>query len=227
MRDVARGITLQLTIQAQEGAAPIWSPDGRTVAVSAEGPDHIANVYTLPADGSGAPQRVAPASSRQLMMSWSAAADSVESHATFSPDGRWIAYASNQTGRPEVYIRPYPGAEPAIQVSGNGGDSPAWSRDGKRLFLSTNRGDRERNDLMVADVTLGDAVRVARAEPFITPWPYESTVYLRSYDVLADGSFLAVASVGDSTSLPCRTRYRVSDMHVVLNFAEALEARVK
>jgi Tol biopolymer transport system component len=55
--------------------------------------------------------------------------------ATFSPDGHWIAYARNQTGALEVYVRPYPGPNPATKVSVNGGDSPAWSPDGRHILL--------------------------------------------------------------------------------------------
>ena len=57
-------------------------------------------------------------------------------------------------------------------------------------------------------------------------WPYVSSDPVRSHDALADGSFLAVAAAGDSASRPYCTRYRVSEMQVVLNFAEELKARV-
>ena len=45
----------------------------------------------------------------------------------FSPDGKWLAYASDESGRSEVYVRPFPGPGPAVPVSANGGELPAWS----------------------------------------------------------------------------------------------------
>ena len=51
-----------------------------------------------------------------------------------SPDGHWIAYVSNESGRPEVYVRPFPGSEVTVPVSVNGGTTPMWSPDGKKIF---------------------------------------------------------------------------------------------
>ena len=57
-----------------------------------------------------------------------------ESQGQFSPDGRWVAYASNESGQPEVYVQPFPGPGPKIQISTAGGVQPKWRRDGKGLF---------------------------------------------------------------------------------------------
>ncbi len=57
-----------------------------------------------------------------------------ESQGQFSPDGRWVAYASDESGRPEVYVQPFPGPGPKIQISTAGGVQPKWRRDGKELF---------------------------------------------------------------------------------------------
>jgi eukaryotic-like serine/threonine-protein kinase len=57
-----------------------------------------------------------------------------ENEADFSPDGRWVAYASNESGRYEVYVQPFPGPGGKWQVSTNGGTAPLWRRDGKELF---------------------------------------------------------------------------------------------
>ena len=51
--------------------------------------------------------------------------DAIETHPSFSPDGQWVAYQSNATGRDEVYVRPYPGPGAALQISGNSGNEPA------------------------------------------------------------------------------------------------------
>ena len=56
----------------------------------------------------------------------------------FSPDGRWIAYVSAESGRLEVYVRPFPAGTPAVQVSFNGGGHPLWSPDQKELYFDSN-----------------------------------------------------------------------------------------
>ena len=55
----------------------------------------------------------------------------------FSPDGRWLAYSSNESGRDEVYVTSFPGREKTLTVSRQGGIDPKWSPDGKRLFYTT------------------------------------------------------------------------------------------
>jgi len=64
-----------------------------------------------------------------------------ESDAIFSPDGRWIAYNSDESGSMEVYVRPYPGSGGRIQISdGNGAYYPRWSGDGRQIFYQTQSG---------------------------------------------------------------------------------------
>jgi hypothetical protein len=60
-----------------------------------------------------------------------------ESNAQFSPDGKWIAYQSNESGRSEVYLQPFPGPGARMRVSTDGGDQARWRRDGKELFFLT------------------------------------------------------------------------------------------
>jgi eukaryotic-like serine/threonine-protein kinase len=65
----------------------------------------------------------------------------------FSPDGKWLAYASEETGRLEIYVMPFPGPGGKYQVSTGGGDNPKWSDDGRRLFFSNDIGE-----ILAADV---------------------------------------------------------------------------
>jgi eukaryotic-like serine/threonine-protein kinase len=95
-----------------------WTPDGRYVLVRTAG-----NVWAVPADGSE--KRLGPFSMETP---------------TISPNGRWVAYASNQSGRSEVYVQGFPSLEGKWQISSTGGAEPLWSPDGKELyFLSGNR----------------------------------------------------------------------------------------
>ncbi len=72
-----------------------------------------------------------------------------EQQAKFSPDGRWVAYDSDESTRPEVYVQPYPPTGAKWMISKNGGAHPMWRRDGKELFhLATGR------NMMAVDVKL-------------------------------------------------------------------------
>src|SRR4029077_11465276 len=57
-----------------------------------------------------------------------------EGQPRFSPDGRWLAYLSDETGRNEVYVQPFPGSGHRVRTSTAGGEEPIWSRDGRELF---------------------------------------------------------------------------------------------
>ena len=76
-------------------------------------------------------------------------------HASGSPDGKFFAYASDETGRSEVYVQRFPPSGGKWQISTSGGDQPLWRADGRELyFLSTDR------KLMSADISLGSEVQV-------------------------------------------------------------------
>ncbi len=141
---------------------------------------------------------------------------------TFSPDGRWLAYVSDANGSDNVYIRPYPGPGTPTLVTNMSGqaraEAPAWSRDGRRLYYKAVApppvfGVR----LMVVDVSNGGELRVGTPRSVMGVDNVSGPV--RGYDVFPDGSI--VARVGGLTQLP-----GVRELHVVLNFAEELRARL-
>jgi serine/threonine-protein kinase len=87
-----------------------------------------------------------------------------EENGTFSPDGKWIAYTSDESGQDEVYVRAFPGPGGRWQVSSSGGFFPRWSADGKRIFLLADNAQK----LQQASVELvGDALRIGRAEDVV------------------------------------------------------------
>ena len=107
-----------------------------------------------------------------------------ERGAVFSPDGRWLAYVSNESGQDEVYVRPYPGPGLEFTVSTSGGTEPVWSPDGSELFY------RSQDQLMAVAVDLGDTFRGE------TPRPLFADSYQRdlsatggpaNYDITPDG----------------------------------------
>jgi serine/threonine protein kinase len=110
----------------------------------------------------------------------------------FSPDGRWIAYSSNESGTYEVYVVSFPNPGRKVRVSSTGGSRPRWRRDGKELFYVS--GD---NRMMSAPIRLGESADVKAPQTLfsldIAGW--------RDYDVVADGTkFLFVLNAGEQRS---------------------------
>src|SRR5437762_6529613 len=97
--------------------------------------------------------------------------------AEFSPDGRWLAYASNETGRYEVYVQPFPGPGGKWQISTEGGREPAWARSARELFY------RNGGKMMVADVLTQPTFTAARPR-MLFEGHYAADIHrLRTYDV--------------------------------------------
>jgi Tol biopolymer transport system component/DNA-binding winged helix-turn-helix (wHTH) protein len=165
-----------------------WSPDGRFLLYFRTNPGTSADLWVLPlTDGGEAFEFVKT--------------DFGELWAQFSPDGRWVAYQSNETGRYEVVVRPFPASAPPVPVSVFGGAYPRWSSDGRELFFVAPDGT-----LMAAPVTASDASFSAGApEILFQPRRFGAgaTVAGRSaqYDVAPDGRFL-VNTEADSTAPP-------------------------
>jgi Tol biopolymer transport system component len=115
-----------------------------------------------------------------------------EDHPAFSPDGALLAYAANDSGRSEVYVRSFPGPGGKYAISNHGGTGPIWSRDGSELFYT------EGNKMMRVAVTR--TPRLAASPPqvlFETPdFVWERP---RNYDVLADGSGFVIVRRGAGT----------------------------
>lgn len=110
--------------------------------------------------------------------------------ATVSPDGRWLAYRSDETGEFEIYVQSYPGLGAKVPVSVGGGVEPVWSHDRMALYYrrSTDRG--------VVAVTIQDGTppRVGRPEVLFRGLYVTGGAGVRAYDVAADGRFLMVGS---------------------------------
>jgi serine/threonine protein kinase len=127
-----------------------WSRDGRFLLYTHMDPRTHADLWVLPLAGDGTPSGTAtPFANTEFS----------EEQGRFSPDARWIAYASDESGRSEIYIQPFP-APPnggsKMPISRDGGSEPRWRRDGKELFYFSPGGK-----LMVADVTEGTTIKAS------------------------------------------------------------------
>jgi Tol biopolymer transport system component len=116
-----------------------------------------------------------------------------ETDARFSPDGRWVAYVSDETGRSEVYVCTFPGATDKRKISTAGGTSPRWRRDGTELFyIATN------NRLMAVPVRTGTSFETGKATVL-----FRVDARDNQYDVAVDGQrFLINISVVEARFLP-------------------------
>jgi serine/threonine-protein kinase len=111
-----------------------------------------------------------------------------------SPDGRWLAYESNETGRTEVFLRPFPATDSGKwQVSNDGSAAPLWARNGRELFyVNANR------DLMAVTVAPGAELRLGEPhrlfhlgdDLYLTP-----NEYYTPFDVAPDGRFIMARSL--------------------------------
>jgi len=129
----------------------------------------------------------------------------------FSPDGRWIAYSSDESGRMEVYVQPFPQSGSKWQVSTGGGSEPHWRRDGKELFYLAP--DRQ----IMAVAVRGESTFESEAPRplFQTRVPFPGSIYRMNYDVTADGArFLVNTLVEGAGSSP---------INVVLNWPAGLK----
>ena len=179
-----------------------WSANGsELVAVNVDAPDSSTDIVRWPI--------AEPANLEQVVATPS---DEGFSGATLSPDGRWLAYASDRTGQEEIWVRPYPGPGAPVRVSPNGGIEPVWSRDGRELYYLEDAG------------LMGVAVEAADGFDFQPPQLLFENRYVRnpqppSYDVAPDGRFLMIRPVGDSNLTPRR-------VVVVQNWIEEVKERV-
>jgi hypothetical protein len=202
---------VNLFLQSYEGTSPAQrlttgefnqelgslTPDGRTLAFIEERPRTQLDIMVLDMEtGIVRPFLDSPF---------------VENYPEISPDGRWIAYASDETGRPEVYVRPFPGPGAKHQVSNQGGGQPLWNKDMGRLFYRWN------DQVWAADVRIADGFSTGKPRLLFDRPGYAPGSPSRSWDLSPDGrGFLMV-------KLERREPAPVTEMVIVENWFQELE----
>jgi len=236
--EFARGTFLRLTVDGNN-AAPAWTPDGKRVAFRSHQDGAVPVVVWKPADGSGAEERLTTSHSRPFgpdsfspdgkTLAYMDGGDIwllplegdrkprpfLQSRfgkygAAFSPDGRWIAHTSDESGRYEVWVRPYPGPGATLQISTDGGEEPVWSRDGREIFY------RNGQKWMVVAIETKPEFR-AGTPRLMFEGPYFNVPGL-SYDVAPDGKRFLMIQVGEEEPAP-------KQLQVVVNWVEELKRR--
>lgn len=134
-----------------------------------------------------------------------------EGAGSFSPDGRWLAYVSNEAGRPEIYVQPYPGPGGKWQISTDGGTEPLWNRNGRELFY------RSGNKVMAVPIATQPAFAPSKPT-LLFEKEYAASQFPATgiaYDVSQDGQRFLMVKEGDQASAP-------TQINVVLNWFEEL-----
>jgi Tol biopolymer transport system component len=152
-----------------------WSRDGRYIVIGVAAEKTKIDLWALPVGGDQKAFRYL-------------ASEFTEFGAKISPDSRWAAYVSDETGRYEVYVQSFPNPGGKVRISTEGGLAPLWSRDGKELYF-VSIGDLKQT-LMAVPVAIGGQTFVAGQPKPLFPVQFQLDVPGFAYDVAKDGRFL-------------------------------------
>jgi Tol biopolymer transport system component len=238
--DLNRGVFTRLTLDPGNDVAPVWSPDGTQIVFrssraggnflfvqpSSGGPARLLGKVDLPFPTDWSPDGrtivchgpiekngydlitapFASVANRAVLLGTSF----TEFGGRLSPNGRWMAYASDESGRTEVYVQSMPPSGSNYQVSTTGGFEPRWRHDGKELFYI----GLDRRLMTVAVDTAASFQSGPPVALFETRVPYVANLYRDTYDVTADGQRLLVNTGVVNAATPPIT--------IVLNWQRAL-----
>jgi Tol biopolymer transport system component len=195
----------RLTTAEHPQAAGSWSPDGRVLAFSEVDPSTGFDIWVLVRERGRKPEVFLRTRFNEVKP-------------RFSPDGRWLAYVSDESDRVEVYVQPFPGPGRGFQISTGGGNEPVWARDGRELYY------RRGADLMVTPVTTtagfsAGQPRLLFRGPSVPEYGGLLNPNVGSFDVAPDGRrFVMIA--------PDESRPAATELNLVQNWFEELKAKV-
>jgi eukaryotic-like serine/threonine-protein kinase len=208
-RSDGSGAAERLTTDEHVQIPSSWSPDGKTLAFLEQVQGNNWDIWTMSLEKNGA-AKVQPFLETPFF----------EEYAEFSPDGRWLAYASNESGHNEVYVQPFPGPGGRQQVSTQGGTEPAWAHNGTELFYKT-QGTNDMMRMMSVEVTLGARFTANVPHMLFEGSRQPGTIYVRGYDVASDDKRFVMVQLKEQ--LP---PLMISKMILVQNWFEELKRRV-
>ena len=208
----ARNAVIGMFLRNADGSGAAESlyvgPTSQTVGASPPGMDRVISIVTGNAGSSDL--AFTPLSGDRTAQPFLSTRFN-ESYPAVSPDGRWLAYVSDESGQSEVYIRPLTGSGAKVLVSQNGGSEPVWSRDGRELFY---RGFSTSGIPLIAVlVQTTPEIRVLSRTQLFDASEYEAAAPHANYDVGPDGRFVLVY------------QGRLSEMVVIQNWTEEVRRR--
>jgi eukaryotic-like serine/threonine-protein kinase len=186
---------------SSEGQFPIsasWSPDGQALVFFEGSNTTRADLWTVRVDGDRKPHPLLRGPFNVIS-------------AAVSPDGRWFAYTSNESGRDEVYVRPFSESNGRWPISVDGGEFPVWAKDGRELYY--RNGDR-----IMAVAVRSEKTFFAAKPRVLFEAKYPETHGRPNYDVMPTGEFVVIEP-GESDTVP-------SQINVILHWAEEVRQRV-
>ena len=239
--DLSRDALTRLTFTGTANVDPLWTPDGKRIVFKgngnrlfwqpADGSGGAEELTSADLSANNAPdswspdgQELALTEDRATRNIWImplkdrkprpfVESPSYETAPRFSPDGHWIAYASNESGRNEIYVRPYPGPGGKWQISTDGGTEPVWNPKGRELFY------RNGQKMMAVDYSAQPAFSASKPR-MLFEGPYlTSGRSIPDYDVAPDGKRFLMLKAPDQLQAPAQ-------INVVLNWTEGLKQKV-
>jgi eukaryotic-like serine/threonine-protein kinase len=215
LADGSGGLERLATSEFTEGPSS-WSPDGQMLAFFEINPTTGYDIWVLrmsdpstssgqvPSAGSGQGRKAQPFLRTPF----------TEGAPQFSPDGRWLAYVSDESGRFEIYVQPYPGPGGKWQISTEGGTEPVWNPKGRELFYRS--GDK----MMAVDIATQPGFAAGKPRMLFEGQYVPTPATLHNYDVSPDGQrFLMLKPSEQAQSAP-------TQINVVLNWFEELKQKV-
>jgi Tol biopolymer transport system component len=177
-----------------------WASDGKTLVIEILDPNTSGDIWRLNLEGT-------PTASPFLQSSFN------ERNSRLSPDGKWLAYVSDESGRDEVYVQAFPQGGSKLQVTSSGGDQPVWSHDGYKLFTRAAGSIQEVAFRPGTPPSIGTITSLFQ-DRFENPQAGGHT----GYDVFPDGRFLMI----QSQALPGSRE----EIIVVVNWIEEVKKQI-
>jgi Tol biopolymer transport system component len=164
---------------AKDAMPANWSRDGHYILYTVAGADDSAGIWVLPLEGGSKPFPFL-------------GSPALQSSAVFSPDGRWVAYSSRESGATEIYVRPFPPSNRGQWLVSNGayGGSVVWRRDGRELYYTARDGS-----IMAVPVTANPVFQHGAPKALFKP--SSTRAYLA--DAMPDGNRFLVRHQNNST----------------------------
>ncbi len=239
--DLSRDALTRLTFEGTGNVDPVWTPDGKRIVFKgnrnrlfwqpADGSGAAEELTSSELSANNVPGSWSP-DGQELVLTEDRVVRKIwilslkdrkprlfeegplyETAPRFSPDGHWIAYASNESGRYEIYVRPYPGPGGKWQVSTEGGTEPVWNPKGRELFF------RDGQKMMAADYSAQSTFSAGKPK-MLFEGPYLTTPRsFPDYDVSPDGQRFLMLKAPEQAQAP-------APINVVLNWTEELKQKV-